>query len=267
MLRKTAYYRFGLFRGAALILAAVSLIMAAPAGAAESETAGPLYYLNETALNLVFEVREPLPIEGGTMVRRDGGQLNLPGGRIGAGDGMGGFGAVPFLTKVEPGRYPVAVFNKNYDDGDQRTALAAVFFNDSRAVRWEMAVTSSKSDPSKLGRDDFFGYAVDSGTGCFISLEAAAAYGREVSKMSFFGGGLTGKLLKLFEEAHRAKDYAPIINFDIDPKKGLNMAAFSSGLGDGSYPSYFGYDAEGRVCCLVTDFLILEDKPESENAD
>ena len=25
-------------------------------------------------------------------------------------------------------------------------------------------------------------------------------------------------------------------------------------MGDGSYPSYFGYDADGRVCCLVSDF-------------
>ncbi len=36
------------------------------------------------------------------------------------------------------------------------------------------------------------------------------------------------------------------------------VAAFSSGYGDGCYPSYFGLDEAGKPCALVTDFLVLE---------
>jgi hypothetical protein len=33
--------------------------------------------------------------------------------------------------------------------------------------------------------------------------------------------------------------------------------SFSSGLANGRYPSYFGYDATGRVAALVTDFALV----------
>ena len=40
---------------------------------------------------------------------------------------------------------------------------------------------------------------------------------------------------------------------------GLNIAAFSSGFGDGSYSSYWGLDAEGAPVRLVTSFDVLEE--------
>jgi Protein of unknown function (DUF4241) len=33
---------------------------------------------------------------------------------------------------------------------------------------------------------------------------------------------------------------------------------FPSGYGDGTYPSYIGYDEYGKICRLVTDFLIMD---------
>lgn len=42
------------------------------------------------------------------------------------------------------------------------------------------------------------------------------------------------------------------------PDSEYNVAAFSSGWGDGGYPSYWGFDAEGQLCCLMTDFCILD---------
>ena len=38
---------------------------------------------------------------------------------------------------------------------------------------------------------------------------------------------------------------------------GGNLIAFSSGWGDGSYASFFGYDAHDNLVCLVTDFRVL----------
>jgi hypothetical protein len=38
-----------------------------------------------------------------------------------------------------------------------------------------------------------------------------------------------------------------------------NLIAFSSGWGDGGYPSFFGYDSHDHLACLVTDFGVLLD--------
>ncbi|WP_409347192.1 DUF4241 domain-containing protein [Paenibacillus sp. MBLB4367] len=35
------------------------------------------------------------------------------------------------------------------------------------------------------------------------------------------------------------------------------MAVFSSGYGDGLYPTYIGYDKAGRIARLTTDFGCL----------
>jgi hypothetical protein len=40
------------------------------------------------------------------------------------------------------------------------------------------------------------------------------------------------------------------------------VIAFTAGYGDGEYPSYWGRDDAGQICCFVTDFLILVDNVE-----
>jgi len=37
----------------------------------------------------------------------------------------------------------------------------------------------------------------------------------------------------------------------------LNVVMFSSGYSDGFYASYWGFDADDNVVCLVTDFNVL----------
>ena len=42
------------------------------------------------------------------------------------------------------------------------------------------------------------------------------------------------------------------------------MVAFSSGFGDGRYASYWGFDEENNLTCLVTDFGVLLESIEVE---
>ena len=44
----------------------------------------------------------------------------------------------------------------------------------------------------------------------------------------------------------------------MDETTGVNIIAFSSGWGDGCYPSYWGYDAADQRVALVTDFGVLD---------
>lgn len=40
--------------------------------------------------------------------------------------------------------------------------------------------------------------------------------------------------------------------------KGNTIAAFTTGIGDGRFASYIGFDAAGKPCKLVTDFGLLK---------
>ena len=40
------------------------------------------------------------------------------------------------------------------------------------------------------------------------------------------------------------------------------MIVFSSGLGDGAYLTYVGYDADAVPVCFTTDFALFEDESE-----
>lgn len=64
--------------------------------------------------------------------------------------------------------------------------------------------------------------------------------------------------LLLAEMEKNVADTRDWCNFQIDSSH--NIIAFSSGLGDGVYPSYFGYDENNEICCLVTDFGLYEDE-------
>ena len=50
------------------------------------------------------------------------------------------------------------------------------------------------------------------------------------------------------------REYGDWLNWNI-PNTDRNVPIFASGWGDGAYPSYFGYDAEGNVCGVYIHFI------------
>ena len=92
-------------------------------------------------------------------------------------------------------------------------------------------------------------YGVDSATGAFVSAEGAVVLAAQLSD-------------DFIEElqAEMEAEYVPTREWALVPipgTQGLNVATFSSGLGDGAYVSYWGFDAAGGIACLVTDFEIV----------
>jgi uncharacterized protein DUF4241 len=184
-----------------------------------------------------------------TLTVQPSGDLVLPTGRLVASDAFI-VDAMPFTLEVPAGPHPVSVVHAAFEDGDRRVAAALVRFADRDPVRWELALVPGQ-DPRVLGPDEIFGYAVDSGTGAFTSPEAVdrlkdeddyATYGKALLA-AIPGKTLTDPLTAAVE---------------VDPASGANVVAFASGFGDGAYPSYAGFDSEGNVVVVVTDFGILD---------
>ncbi|MBA4550093.1 DUF4241 domain-containing protein [Thermoactinomyces intermedius] len=179
------------------------------------------------------------------------GTLNLPSCKIVACDPFLP-DTDPFVKEIPSGNYPVILNIVHYvDDGDERIGAAKIKFKNSRAIRWEMALLDGQ-DLSKLEEDEIYGYPVNSGTGSFADQETFRKY------ISILDDNPQYEDLLL---AEMEKNYAPTrdwCNFEIDSS--LNIIAFKSGLGDGFYPSYWGYDENNEVCCLVTDFGLFVDE-------
>jgi hypothetical protein len=189
------------------------------------------------------------------------GRLLVTSGTIAAADPFVLPNATPYLQAVPNGRHPVCVAVARFDNGDERVAFARTGFADSTPTAWKMALSPGQ-DPAGLGPDDYFGYGVDSGTGCFMDPAA----GRLLSQLMDADGNYYDAVDKEMQ-----KTYRPTWSWlDWRPSNGPeeNIICFSSGWGDGSYGSYFGFDADGRVSALVTDFAVLygEESPPEPKA-
>lgn len=177
----------------------------------------------------------------------DLGALVLPSGRIVAGDAFLVAGAPALTRTVPPGDYVVSIALAATPT-DARVAAAIVRFGAGTPASWALATVPGQ-DATSLAPDQFLGYAVDSGTGAFTSPEAA----RLVPVSSDPAQDPILQQLAQTEVATWAT-----ANVVLDPASGANLIAFTSGFGDGDYPSYWGLDASGQPLVLVTDFGVLD---------
>ncbi|CAN7264266.1 DUF4241 domain-containing protein [Aquipseudomonas alcaligenes] len=177
------------------------------------------------------------------------GELELPTGQLVACDPLVSCDG-PFTQAVPKGRYPLQLAIARIGD-DERVAFARIVFAPGPATRWEMAMVKGQ-DPNTLGPDEFFGYGVDSGTGGFMDAAALRSYeARRDQEGEAFDERLFAELDKTYQHTR---------SWYLLPTDAGNVAFFSSGYGDGAYPSYFGYDADGRLVAVVTDFLLLPER-------
>lgn len=139
--------------------------------------------------------------------------------------------ARPLARTVAPGAYPV---DRVIADG--RNAAVRVRFTKEPPVAWH---------PASLPQSGHV-IGVDAGCVCLVDYvgysemtrrEKAAAYGR-------------------FTAASRPAALEFVLG-----GKGTGIAV-DSGYGDGSYPAYWGIDAQGRTAQLVVDFMVLVDQDD-----
>ncbi|WP_410662973.1 DUF4241 domain-containing protein [Amycolatopsis sp. lyj-84] len=172
---------------------------------------------------------------------RDAGELRMPSGRLVASDpAFLDAEAGHFTVTVPPGAYRVELAMIRFVDepAHERAAAAKLVVADVPVVTWEAALWPGQ-DALFLGDGEFYGYGVDSGTGCFADVTALPEE-------------MDDELLEKFTEVD---PYCEVTPAGADG----NIIAFTTGWGDGSYPTWIGRAADGTPVCFVTDMLILND--------
>jgi hypothetical protein len=158
--------------------------------------------------------------------------IALPSGRIVVGDPLVDiYYNEPLTQEIPPGRYSVRLATATGLDG---AVASVVRFRAGTAVRWE------PTEPDRHG--------VDSGTSGFVDFELA----RRVQRKS-------GEWFE--RHLHRCSDALecagePWGNRLLDRETGANLLFFRTATGDGQYPSFYGYSANGDLVCVVTDYFL-----------
>jgi hypothetical protein len=158
------------------------------------------------------------------------GEVQLPSGRIIVGEYL--FDAEPLSFAVAPGPYPAHATLARYRDyPNDDVAFLTLVLSDAPTVRWEpagaIAVDGGTTTITSVeGRDDL--------------LDVPEAESLEYSEAIF--------------DSMVAHDYLAT-EWELTPE--TNLVQVSSGVGDGGYPVYVGFDAEGMPTRVVVDFYLL----------
>ncbi|XVV13822.1 DUF4241 domain-containing protein [Actinoplanes sp. CA-131856] len=174
----------------------------------------------------------------------------LPTGRVvGCDPLLGADTAEPFTVTVPPGTYAlrawIALISPARGLPQTRTAALQLVISDRPAERWEMALIPDQ-DPAELPDDGFFGYKVDAGAGALADEVAVRA--------------LRDWTYDDYEDVFIADELPPppsALGGVTDESTGANVISVSTGWGDGVYPTYIGYAADGGITSFVTDFLVV----------
>jgi len=171
----------------------------------------------------------------------DYGHLNVESGRLIACDPVVMHDAIAFKETFPIGHFPVKLAMAKMKN-DERVAYSKVLFSDSCVVKWEYALLPGQ-EPISLKDSTFYCYGVDAGTGIFIDSVA-------------------NDIASNFD--HKTWEHVFITMAEKNKYRGHtyefsehNLATFSTGYGDGCYATYIGYDINGNICQLLTDFGLI----------
>lgn len=175
------------------------------------------------------------------------GELPLPTGRLVACDPFVDPSAPPFARHVAPGRYPlslgIARFARN---NDERIAAAWLTLSEAPVVAWEPARLEGVAESAPHDQSWF---GVDSGTAGLLSAEA----GERALAHEPLADELAAAMARTYQHT---RSWALMA---IAGARQPELAAFSSGWGDGGYGSWWGLDATGAPAMFLTDLAVLDD--------
>ena len=171
------------------------------------------------------------------------GNLNNLSGKLVAGDPIVLTARPSFSQRFPVGSFPVQLALAKLPN-DERVGFARVLFSTAHVAKWELARLPGEK-PLALKDSSFYCYGVDAGMGAFID----SVTNQHLIRQS------QDTWDKIFMQKPEQPGYKGYI-YSFGSDKG-NLATFLTGFGDGCYASYIGFDAQGRVCQLLTDFGLV----------
>jgi hypothetical protein len=174
------------------------------------------------------------------------GKIKIGSGRIVACDPLhiDEYG-IPFTQPFPTGEFPVQLSIVKVGN-EETIAFMRVSFSDEPVARWEYALQKGQA-PKPIQDEKEYGYGVDGGIGVLFDEEA---------KKSLNLDSLTNMGTELYREMN--KHYHNGWKYTIYKAGDYNVAAFTTGFGDGNYATYIGYNAAGKPCRLTTDFGLFK---------
>lgn len=198
------------------------------------------------------------------------GDIYLPSGKIVIADPLVYLGEMkPLNIQVAPGKYPVRICCVEHNDFGIKYAFARINFTNDPVTSWPLAYEEGmEEDVKQLKENEFFGFPVDAGLACFCDAETQDLYSSFVDQ--FYKANENTNIYDdyfadLFKKNARDKtspdDIGDYLNWCL-PKTDHNIIMFQSGLGDGYYPTYWGFNAQGKPASLIIDFELFGDDDE-----
>lgn len=154
---------------------------------------------------------------------------------------------IPFTYVFPTGEFPVQLSIAQTGDGDL-VAFARIKFSDEPVVKWQLAVQKDQKQ-LPVGDDDYDGFGIDGGIGIFVDEEAKKA----LDKSNLIDDALYDPLMEEMD-----KHYHNTWRYAMYNHGNHNLASFTTGMGDGRYATYIGFDAAGKPCRLLSDFNLFE---------
>jgi hypothetical protein len=206
------------------------------------------------------------------------GDVNLPTGRIIAGDPFFTDGQQPFSRTVEPDKYPVSIFVAEMDKLHHRIAYAKIKFRPEEASKWVLALTDdlTEEELNDLGEDEFYGFPVESGLAAFLDEATNEQFIARMDALeeakpdaNYYDEVLSEEFREYSGKNTFSRELGDWNDHRVSEDSDNNVIMFASGWGDGYYPAYWGLGESGETIELVIDFLIneFEGKEDGEDDD
>ena len=174
------------------------------------------------------------------------GKLKITSGRLIACDPLhvDEYG-IPFTQVFPTGEFPVQLSIAKLDK-EESIAFARISFSDEPVVRWEFALQAGQQ-PMAVGSKKMHGFSVDGGTALFMDETGKKVLDRKTVE------DMDAAVFKEMDKHYHFDWRYALYNFGDH-----NLAAFSTGFGDGYFGTYIGFDAAGKPCRFVTDFNVVD---------
>lgn len=135
---------------------------------------------------------------------------------------------------------------------------ARLKIKETAAVRYELAQPTEETAAAKCSDGVLSGFPVDGGMMCFCDAQVAEEYRRFLSD-HHINDPYTEYFSSLFSESGKKlpayqREDGDFIEWK-NPTGGNRMTMIASGLGDGLYQSFWGYDELDEICELVVPMV------------